>query len=356
VKQKIALQQASHLGLVALLCLLFAAKQNLHAQSFKAYGNYYHTNYDGAGAPSGELTGTFSANVENEKIHLRLDFIPDQHHYAEWTYDGKTAYSVLDNITPTTIDQGARAAAMVTEDEFPTPEFCIARTIWLGLCSAHYFSNPTNSPTSKPTLVPWLDWSTSGMLSFQWRMKNFQETPFLPSNIVFTASTDLWAKEAKMRINLEDSFPFRDGFIGGEFEVKQTQSFKGMTLPSSFILKRYRFGGPKGQLLEFYDIQVTSLTASTPENFIPKIQRPTDVSDMRDGTADMPRFGITYTLTDDNWLAKSDPKRLAMVEAHKPVYWSWRHSLERKSAYRRIAMIFAGVVFLSFVVWLFRKS
>lgn len=289
------------------------------APAYELSGLFFYTNYTASGEPRGVINATFHGAVDGERAWFRFEF--STNHYAEWSYDGTNDYSVVD-------DGGPRAAVTVWQSEFPLQADPLTRTAWLGLGSAHYFNNTTNDAV----LVPWCDWGMKGMMSYQWKMERLPELPHLPRKIDFHASEALWKRECDARIERPSrKFPFREGFLGGRFTTKATQEFEGMTIPTRFSLERYRVRDNEGALLEYSDVWVTNLAAATPLTFRPKISRLTDVSDMRDSTPDRPRFGVIYQLTNDAWLAKDDPKRLALVEAHKPVYAKWRRSLAKKA-------------------------
>lgn len=318
----------SRLYLLAPWVLCFQLAGFVHGQSFQAFGTYCYTNYTPTETVSTFINASFSVAVDREKVYLRFDFAPQN--YEEWAFDGTNSYLLIDgpSLSDPNVKKQLSAAATEDENEFPVTPVCLIRTVWLGLGSAHYFDDPTN----QPVLVPWGEWGLRGMLSYRWDLHRLSAAPYLPAAITFVASSNLWKKEQAARIEPEEvSFPLREGFIGGQFEVQQTGSLGAMTYPTRFVLKRYRTGIGEGKLLEFSCIQITNLSAFAAANFIPKITRATDVSDMRDSTTNIPRFGITYTLTNDNWLAKSDPHRLAMVEAHKAEYEKWRRSLALKA-------------------------
>ncbi len=314
---------------------LFGNSQRVNGQSFTCSGNFYHTNYDVREVADSVINATFTTTVKDHKVYMRLNFAPD--YYAEWSYDGLTSYDLIDSPDRVNLVKGARAAVSIRENEFPATADCFFRTIWLGLCSAHYFQYSNTNRNG--LLVPWGDRSFAGLLSFQWKEQNLSAPPYLPSNIVFIASSALWPEEQKQRINQRQTFPFDDGFVGGQFQVSQCQIYDEMTIPSAFTLKRYRAGEGSGKLLEYYRVEVTNISAAGSEGFVPKIHRPTDVSDMRDESPEMPLFGITYTLTNDAWLAKSDPQRLALINAQKPVYWKWRSANARRDLFQGLLQL-----------------
>ena len=295
---------------------------NSATKPFQAYGTCCYTNYEVSGAPHNIINTTFSAAVDGRKVYIRLDYAKD--YYEEWTFDGTNSYSLGDSPDRVNPVPGARAAVTLNEIEFPVTAVEMIRTIWLGLCSASYLGNPTN----QLVLVPWGAWELDGMLSYEWKMERFSNSPYLPKAITFVASTNLWEKEMQIKLGLKGKpFLFREGFVGGKFEVADVQKWDGMTLPVRFAVKRYRFDARTSagsKTLQDCEVIVTNFTSTVFATFRPKITRPTDVSDMRYETAGMPHFGITYTLTNDNWPAKNDPRQLAAVEQKKPVYWEWR--------------------------------
>jgi len=292
---------------------------------FEAYGICSSTNVSESGRITNVINANFHVGVNGAKVYMRLDFAPD--HYEEWTYDGTNSFLLGDDGPDgVTGKKTATASALVNEEEFPMAAFGLLRDIWLGLASQHYFNNPTN----QPALVPWDDPNPSGSLAFQWKIERLAESPNFPKQITFVASKAFWKKERRITYNMGDlTFPFREGFVGGRFEVKDTQTLNGLTYPSHFTLEHYRAGKNEGKLLEYTSVVVTRLSAPFSSTFKPKITRPTNVGDMRSQSAEMPRFGFNYTLTNDDWLEKSDPRWVALLEANRPVYEKWRSEITR---------------------------
>ena len=295
-------------------------------EPFEAYGTCTQTNFSESGAIIKVIIANFHVGVNGAKVYIRLDFAQD--HYEEWTYDGTNSFclkAIFDSVNDV---KAARDWVTVTEEEFPTTAFCVVNQLWLGLASQHYFSNPTN----QPVLAPWGDKGLPGAHSFQWKITRFAEMPYFPKQIIFVATDALWKKEAQMRAANGDysTYHYREGFVGGRFEVSGTQTLNGLTYPTHFTLERYRAGKNEGTFLEYYNIVVTRLTPVVSSTFRPKIFHPTDVFDMRSGGSEMPGFSITYTLTNDAWLEKSDPRLLAFQELQKPAYENRRSVITKE--------------------------
>ena len=286
--------------------------------AYQVSGVLNHTNFLVSEAVDNVINATFQVVVADDQVYVRIDYASGS--VAEWSYDGTNDYCLQET-------GGPRAAATVYQNEYPISPGSFERTVWLGLGSAHYFGNPTN----EPILAPFGDWALDGMLSFRWNMKRMAGTPGLPDKITFVASEELWQRERSLRMVVPTkAFPYHEGFIGGRFEVKATNLFNGLSLPSHFILERFRIGENKGAVLTYTDVQVTNISTATAFNFRPKIMRGTDISDMRSSTRERPVFGITYTVTTDDWWIMDDPRRLMMIERQKPRYEEWRGSIRER--------------------------
>jgi hypothetical protein len=307
--------------------ILFGATFTRAAESFHASGVCYYTNFSRTGAASRSLTIPFDASVENEKVYLHGIFGGNQS--VEWTYDGATSYYIVHSVDVYNPAPGLRDAATVIDDEFPQSADPILRTVWLGLCSAHFLEKPLDGPV----LVPWGSKGLSGSFSFKWDIVHSEGSPRFPRKITFVASQQLWEKESTAIIEKsERRFNARDGFVGGIFEIKETTSVNGREYPSRFVLNHFRTGAGDGEILERSVVEVTNISTGSIGGFVPDVKNPIDVSDMRESTLATPGFGITYTMTNTAWLAKDDPKRLAMVQAAKPNYEKWRRGLSLKES------------------------
>lgn len=316
--------------LVPIIVLLSGVQRGL-AHSFHASGVCNYTNYTATGAAKGVIKSSFDADVNDGKVRLKLDF--GQDHYVEWTFDGERAVYLVDDANVA----GARAAAMLDENEFPVCAMPLLRTVWLGLCSEHYFNNSNNHAL----LVPWCEWGMRGMLSFEWDIQFSQVSLKVPQKIIYTASSRLWQREIGLRI-MKDAhngkFPYRDGFVGGVFQMRDDQQIGGIRFPRAFRVVRFRTGKGEGVPLECTDVVVLNISESTTGEYGPEILRPTDLSDMRSATPEMPLFGISYTISNlSDILAKDDPKRVAMIAAKKPIYEGWRRSLMHRGEMPRRA-------------------
>lgn len=173
------------------------------------------------------------------------------------------------------------------------------------------------------------------MRSYLWNVERIADSPHLPSKITFTASEDLWNAEESTRIEKSDQgFSLREGFVGGRFETLDTKPFNGLTIPVRFRLQRFRFDRDQSKperLLEFYLVTVTNLNAEVPADFRPAIRRATDVSDMMEETAAKPLFGFIYTLTNSEWMARSDPRRKGLLQKAELDYARWLKMTKAKA-------------------------
>jgi hypothetical protein len=297
-------------------------------QFIGAAGFCYLTNYTDSSNVGSVYNTTFTVSVENEKVSIRVSVASD--HYCSWNFDGTNSFYLVDSPDRVNSDPGMNAAVTLHQREFPYDANPIVRLLWLGLASTHYFASTTN----ELLLVPWLGLTFDGTFSYDWETQKSDQPPYFPAKITFVASPLLWEKEQTRRISKTGKFPFQLGYVGGVFEVKESGRAEDMTIPTYFILDRYRNGGEPGQVLEHSEVRVTNLFRLQPSglSYRPKITRPTDVCDMREETPEMLRFGITYTLTNDAWLEKGDPRRTALIEQHKPEYAQWRSAVVVKEA------------------------
>ena len=215
------------------------------------------------------INSTFSAAMDGRKVYIRLDFAKD--YYEEWAFDGTYSYALIDNQDRVNPVPGSRAAVTLNEIEFPVTADELTRTIWLGLCSANYLENSNN----QPVLVPWGAWGLDGMLSYEWKMQRFANSPYLPETVTFVASTNLWEKEKQIKLGMKGNpFPIREGFVGGKFEADRSQTWDGMTLPVRFAVERYRFENrtPTGsKMLQYCSVEVTNFSSTVSPHFDPKL-------------------------------------------------------------------------------------
>ncbi len=326
---------------------------------FSASGTSCFTNYTSTGTVLSHINAPFCIAVDGRRVLLRLQYADD--HYAEWSFDGRYSYHLLESPDRLNPVKGLNAAAVIREDEFPIDAFCVLRNIWIGLGSASFLTNSSYLGL----LVPWGAKGLNGMRSYQWSVERIAERPHLPNKITFTASEDLWIAEESTRIEKSDQgFSLREGFVGGRFETLETKSFNGLTIPVRFHLQRFRFDRDQNKperLLEFYLITVTNLSAEVLTDFRPDIRRATDVSDMMEETAEKPLFGFVYTLTNGGWMERSDPRRKGLLQKAEFDYARWlklakekgqqppSHSSRKKTAMRSI--IFGAFLTTGIMLW-----
>jgi hypothetical protein len=321
-------ERTEHLLLVRWSCLTWVLFFGLAAVNalaadirFSASGISNYTNYTPTGAVLSQINAPFIVAVDGRRVFMRLQYAND--HYAEWSFDGTYAYHLLESPDRLNPVSGLNAAAVIREDEFPTDAVCILRNLWLGLGSAGYLTS-SNYPG---LLVPWGAKGLFGMRSYLWNVERIAGSPHLPSKIIFTASEDLWNAEESTRIEKSDQgFSLRVGFVGGRFETLDTKPFNGLTIPVRFRLQRFRFDRDQSKperLLESYLVTVTNLSAEVLTDFRPGIRRATDVSDMMEETAEKPLFGFVYTLTNSQWMARSDPRRKGFLQKAESDYARW---------------------------------
>lgn len=298
---------------------------SLNGFSYQAGGFFNHTNFTESGAVDSILRYPYYVEAQGEKVSVRVGFGTNT--VSCWSFDGTNSYYLVDSAEPRKAGT-LNAAATLNEKEFPYSSGPVERSVWLGLASGHFFAKRNEDPL----LVPWLDWAFPGVLSFDWQIQRATNQPFLPAQIKFVASNNLWLREQAIKIGALGKWPYYEGEVGGRFSVSQFVTNGQLTLPAKFEIIRYFRGSSAAYVLSVSAIEVTnfSVAPAHPNTFVPKIGRATDVSDMRSETDDMPRFGITYTLTNNGWMDKSDPIRLAMIESNKPVYAEWRRVLAAK--------------------------
>jgi len=296
---------------------------------FTASGLSYFTNYTSTGAAISHINAPYFIAVDGRRVFVRLQYADD--HYAEWSFDGRYSYHLLESPDRLNPVKDLNAAAVIREDEFPTDAFCILRNIWLGLGSANLLTNSSYSGL----LVPWGAKGLSGMRSYRWNIERLTAAPHLPTRITFSASEELWEQEEVTRIEKSDQgFTLREGFVGGRFETLEAKSFSGLTIPVRFCLQRFRFERDQNEperLLEFYLVTVTNLSAEVLTDFRPGIRRATDVSDMMEETVRKPLFGFIYTLTNDDWMARSDPRRKGLLSKAESDYARWLQMTKKKA-------------------------
>ena len=200
-------------------------------EPFEAYGTYTRTNFLESGAISDVLNANFHVGVE--AVKFTCAWISPPGNYEEWTYDGTNSFILADSFDIISGKKTTTASATVNEEEFPMTASGILRDIWLGLASQHYFSDPTN----QPVLVPWDDWNPTGMLAYQWKIERLAEAPNSPKQITFVASKAFWKKGRRITYDMGDStFPFREGFVGGRFEVLERTDIEWTHISHAFYL------------------------------------------------------------------------------------------------------------------------
>lgn len=314
------------LGLVS--AIWFGGVRLLFAHTYQVGGYFNHTNFTESGGVDSILNYTFSVQVETNKVVVSV--ATGGGISTSWSFDGTNSYYLIDSTNVVAKIGRLNAAVTLHEKEFPYSSSPVERSIWLGLASGHFL----NQTKEELLLVPWLDWAFPGTLSFDWQILRSEQAPFLPVQISFVASKRLWEREQAIKIGKLGEWPHVDGETGGLFKVSGFLTNGGLVLPSAFQTVRYFDRASRANhVLAISSIQVTNFIISSAATtaFVPQIVRATDVSDMRSESADMPRFGITYTLTNDSWLGKMDPVRLAMIESNKPVYAEWRRALAAKA-------------------------
>jgi len=144
------------------------------------------------------------------------------------------------------------------------------------------------------------------------------------SNIAFVSSSITPDDIEKAASDLKDSK--LDNRPVAQYRVLSTTNFADQTFPSEFEFDVVGEKGPpplQSWVIESFVGTVINISGDVPEEIVPKPPAGLSVSDFRFSGRSRRIDDLRYSITDGAWLAKEDPKLMAMfgqLQASTPVY------------------------------------
>jgi hypothetical protein len=269
----------------------FGVNGNIVCSVLKLDGQVY-TNY------SYSFTALVGESGWNVKVHFGTDY------YLSTGSDNTNVYYILEDPRVRKTPQSPMPG-WVSGSCYPLNGDWYTTIPWLAFCSYTYIDNLATNNLPAPWANPRVD-PTAGIYLSQIGQTNAD--PKLPSKIIFRVAERLKNNVANLGWLNSDSLKedtlkmlefYKDGFVGGEYEVEEWTNFNGAVFPSKFELKHY--APDSGHLDQVFSGTANEVFQPTNVSFLPEIKSPVFVSDFRFRNTSSEINFIHYSLTNGDW-------------------------------------------------------
>lgn len=299
----------------------FTANGTLHVEAYLNTGQIVN---------SGDYS--FSVSVNSNQWLLKAEY--GDSHYELFGCDGTNVYSCL--VDPASIKRGTFPGTIV-HGSYPATGSYHATVPWLALASAPLFESKDQLKLVLP--APWrraLNQRTAYMYSVE--VETLSQALTFPKHARYTISSQVITNKDVIAsvpdsvganaLNVTPAFlakAWKNGEIGGDYKVLETQEVDGITFPKKFEFDVFHRTTASSAALKIATKIMGSVDVpihATLPNYLPSITNLIAVSDFRFRNPNVNLSAIQYGITNGQWPRGDEaflPKTLDALTGYQTV-------------------------------------